>query len=82
MRSKVLAIYLYSFLLLISCAFKILISKLTEKRCLGRSRHRWNDNVRMDFKEINVNMRSCIDYAQGRDYWKVLVNMALNHGAR
>ena len=31
-------------------AFKILIGKPTGKRRLGRSGHRWEDNIRMDFK--------------------------------
>ena len=45
-------------------------------RTLGRPRHRWEDYVRMDFKEIGVNMRN--DLAQDRDYWRVLMNVALN----
>ena len=32
--------------------FKILKGKLTGKRSLGRPRHRWEDNVRMDLEEI------------------------------
>jgi hypothetical protein len=30
------------------CAFKMLTSAPTGKRSLGRSRHRWEDNIRMD----------------------------------
>ena len=33
-------------------AFKILTSTPTGKRALGRPRRRWEDNIRMDFKEI------------------------------
>ena len=36
------------------------------------------NNIRMDPKEIGVNTRNCIDSAQDRDYWRVLVNAALN----
>ena len=39
-------------------AFKILTDKPTEKRPLGRPRHRWEDNFRMNLKEIGVNMRN------------------------
>ena len=39
---------------------------------------RWEDNIKMDLKEIGVNMRSWIDSAQDRDYWRALVNAALN----
>ena len=43
--------------------FKMLIGK----RPLGRSRRRWEDTIRMDFKEIDVCTRKWIDSAQDRD---------------
>ena len=39
---------------------------------------RWEGNIKMDLEEIGVNMRSWIDSAQDRDYWRALVNAALN----
>ena len=36
-------------------AFKILTGKPTGKRSLGRPRHRWEDNIRMDIEEIGIN---------------------------
>ena len=40
-------------------AFKILTGKATGKRPLGRRpRHRWEDNIRMDLKEIGINTRN------------------------
>jgi hypothetical protein len=39
-------------------AFKILTGKPTGKRSLGSPRHRWEDNIRMDLKEIGINMRN------------------------
>ena len=38
-------------------AFKILTGKRTGKRPLGRPGRRWEDNIRMDFKEICFNTR-------------------------
>jgi hypothetical protein len=35
-------------------AFKILTGKHTGKRPLGMPRHRWEDNIRMDLKEIGM----------------------------
>ena len=35
-------------------------------------------NIRMDIKEICVNMRNLIDSELDRDYWLALVNAALN----
>ena len=36
-------------------AFKISTGKPTGKRLLGRSRVRWEDNIRMYLKEIGIN---------------------------
>ena len=49
-------------------AFKTLTGKPTGQRLVGRPRHRWQDNTRMDLKEISVNMRNWIDSAQDRDF--------------
>ena len=32
----------------------------------------------MDFKEIGINSRNWVDLDQDRDYWRALVNVALN----
>ena len=59
-------------------AFKILTVKPTGKRPLGRPRRRWEDNIRMDLEEIGINAENWIDSAQDRDYWRELVNAAMN----
>ena len=59
-------------------AFKILTDKPTGKRLLGRPRRRWEDNIRMDLEEIGINARNWVDSAQDRNYWRALVNAALN----
>ena len=58
--------------------FKVLTGKLTGKKPPERSRHRWEDNIRMDIKEMGGNMRNWIDSAQDTDFWRALVNAALN----
>ena len=60
------------------CLYKILTGKPTGKRPLGRSRHRWEDNIRMDVEEIGINAGNWVHSAQDRDYWRALVNVALN----
>ena len=45
--------------------------KPTGKRPLGRPRHRWEDNIRMDLEEIGINAGNWVD--QNRDYWRALV---------
>ena len=36
-------------------AFQILTGKPTGRRPLGRPRRRWEDNIRMDLEEIDIN---------------------------
>ena len=59
-------------------AFKVLTGKTTGKRPLGRPRRRWEDNIRMDLEEIGINAGNWVDSAQDRNYWRALVNAALN----
>ena len=59
-------------------AFKILTGKPIGKRPLGRSRRRWEDNIRMDFEKIGINAGNWVDLAQDREYWRAFVNAALN----
>ena len=59
-------------------AFKFLTRTPTGKRLLGRPGRRWEDNIRMDLKEIGINTRNWVGSAQDRDYWRTLVNAALN----
>ena len=59
-------------------AFEILTGKPTGKRLLGRPMCRWEDNIRMYFKEIGIITRNSVDSARDRDYWRALVNAALN----
>ena len=55
-------------------SFKILTGKPTGKRPLGSPRRRWEDNIRMNLKEMGINTKDWVDSAQDRDYWKAFVN--------
>jgi hypothetical protein len=59
-------------------AFKILTGKATGKRPRGRPRRGWEDNMRMYLDEIDINRKNCVDSVHHRDYWRALVNTALN----
>ena len=59
-------------------ALKISTGKPTGNRPLGRPRRRCGDNIRMDLEEIGINAGNWVDAAQDRDYWRALVNAALN----
>ena len=47
-------------------------------RPLGRLRHKWEDNIKMDLQEVGCGGLDHIDLAQDRDRLEALVNMAMN----
>jgi hypothetical protein len=49
-----------------------------KKRPLGRPRHRWVNNIKMDLVEMGWCDVDWIDLAQDRDRWRALVNSVLN----
>jgi hypothetical protein len=58
-------------------AYRILVGKPEGKRPLGRPRGRWEDNIRMDRREIGWGGMNWIDLAQDRDQWRALVDMVI-----
>ena len=59
-------------------AFKIVKGTPAGKKPLGRPMRRWEYNIRMDLNEIGINTRNWVDSAKDRDYWRALLNAALN----
>ena len=49
--------------------YKVLVGKHEGKRPLGRPRHRWEDNIKMDLQEVVCGCMEWIKLAQGRDTW-------------
>jgi hypothetical protein len=43
-------------------------------RPLGRPRHRWEDSIKMDLREVGYEGMDWIDLAQDRDRWLAHVN--------
>jgi len=54
------------------------VRKPEGKRPGGRSRRRWEDNIKMDLQEVGWECRDWIDMAQDRDRWRALVNAVMN----
>jgi hypothetical protein len=54
------------------------VGKPEEKRPLGRSRHRWEDGIRMNLRKIGRGSAEWIQLAQDRDRWRALVNTVIN----
>jgi len=49
-----------------------------EKRPLGRSRRRWEDNIKMDLQEAECGGIDWVDLAQNRDRWREIVNVVMS----
>ena len=60
--------------------YRVLVGKPEGKRPLGRSRHRWEDNIKMDLQQAGCGVVEWIDLAQDRDRWRARVNAVMNRG--
>jgi hypothetical protein len=58
--------------------YRLLVGEPEGKRPLGRPRHRWIDNIKMDLLEIGLNFVDWIGLAQDRYRWRALVNAVMN----
>jgi hypothetical protein len=58
-------------------AYNILVRRPEGGRPQGRSRRRWEDNIKMDVREIGFGDVNCIHWAQDRDKWRALVNTVI-----
>jgi hypothetical protein len=47
--------------------YRVLAGKPEGKRPLGRPRHRWEGNLKMDFQEVGLGSMDWIDLAQDRE---------------
>jgi len=56
---------------------RVLVGKPEGKRPLGRPRHRWDDNIKMDLWEVGGG-GDWMELAQDRDRWRALVNTVMN----
>jgi hypothetical protein len=59
-------------------ADNILVGRPEGKRPLGRPRCRWEDNIKMDLREIGFGDVYWIYWAQDRDRWRALVKTVMN----
>ncbi|KAJ4431945.1 hypothetical protein ANN_20554, partial [Periplaneta americana] len=59
-------------------AYRVLVGRPEGKRPLGRPRRRWEDNIKMDLREVGYEDREWINLAQDRDRWRAYVRAAMN----
>ena len=59
-------------------AYRVLVGKPEGKRSLGRPRRRWEDNIKMDLREMGRVPGGWIALAEDRDQWRPYVWAAMN----
>jgi hypothetical protein len=57
---------------------RLLVGKLEGKRPLGRLRHKWIDNIKMELLEIGMSVVDWIRLTQDRYRQRALVNSVMN----
>jgi hypothetical protein len=58
--------------------YRVLVGMPEGKRPLGRPRRRWEDNIKVDLREIGIDGASWIRLAQDRVQWRVFVSTIMN----
>jgi hypothetical protein len=57
---------------------RLLVGKPEGKRPLGRPRHRWEDNIKMDLQGVRGGLGDWMELAQDWDRWRALVGKMRN----
>ena len=55
-----------------------IVGKPENKRPLGWSRCRWEDNIKMDLWEVGCDPRDWVVLAEDRDQWRAYVRAVMN----
>jgi hypothetical protein len=58
--------------------YRVLVGRPEGKRPLGRRRRRWEDNIKLDLREIRIDGANWIRLAQDTVQWRAFVNAAMN----
>jgi hypothetical protein len=58
--------------------YMVLVVKPEGKSLLGRLRRKWQNNIKMNLKEVGCGGMDWIDLGQDRDRWRALVNALMN----
>ena len=59
-------------------AYRVLVGKPERKIPLGRPSGRWEDNIKMDLREVGWNPGEWIDLAENSDQWRAYVRAVVN----
>jgi hypothetical protein len=58
--------------------YRVLVGRPEGKRPLGRLRRRWEDNIKMDLRDIRIDGANWIRLAQDRVQWRAFVKTVMN----
>jgi hypothetical protein len=58
--------------------YRVLVGRPEGMGLLGRSRCRWEDNIKMNLQELGWGNMNWIDVASGRRRWRTLLNAVMN----
>jgi hypothetical protein len=58
--------------------YRVLVGRPEGKRSVGRLRCRWEDNIKVDIRDIGIDGAKGIQLAQDRVQWWAFVNTAMN----
>jgi hypothetical protein len=58
--------------------YRVLVERPKGKTPLGRPRHRWVDNIKLDLRELGIQWANWIQLAQERVQWWDSVHMMMN----
>jgi hypothetical protein len=61
-----------------SGVYRVLVGRPEGKKPLGRPRRRWEDNIKMDLREIGIDGANWIRLAQDRVQWRAFVRTVMN----
>ena len=59
-------------------AYRGLVGKPEGNRPLGRPRRRWEDNIKMDLREVGCDSGEWIELSEDRDQWRAYVRAVMN----
>ena len=59
-------------------AYRILVGKPEGKKPFGKPRRRWEDNIKIDLREVGCDPGDWIALAEDRDQWRVYVRAVMN----
>jgi hypothetical protein len=58
--------------------YRVLVGKPEGKKPLGRPKRRWEDNIKLDLREVGIDGANWIQLTQDSVQWRAFVNTVMN----